>query len=50
MRPTALEPTSDARSGRCTRVTTPRLRTYLDGHTATDKVFALYQPADGVRC
>jgi vancomycin resistance protein YoaR len=44
------QPTSDARSGRCTRVTTPRLRTYLDGHTAEDKVFALYQPADGVRC
>ena len=44
------QPTSDARSGRCTRVTTPRLRTYVDGHTVTDKVFALYQPADGVRC
>ena len=44
------EPTSDARAGRCTRVTTPRLRTYRDGHTDRDKVFALYQPADGVRC
>ena len=44
------KPTTDARSGRCTRVTTPRLRTYLDGHTAEDKVSALYQPADGVRC
>ena len=44
------QPTSDARAGRCTRVTTPRLRTYVDGHTAQDKVFALYQPADGVRC
>jgi vancomycin resistance protein YoaR len=44
------QPTTDARAGRCTRVTTPRLRTYLDGHTAQDKVSALYQPADGVRC
>jgi len=44
------QPTTDAHAGRCTRVTTPRLRTYLDGHTAQDKVSALYQPADGVRC
>jgi vancomycin resistance protein YoaR len=44
------QPTTDARAGACTRVTTPRLRTYLDGHTAQDKVSALYQPADGVRC
>jgi vancomycin resistance protein YoaR len=44
------QPTTDARAGRCTRVTTPRLRTYVDGHTAQDKVSALYQPADGVRC
>ena len=46
----AAQPTSDAKAGQCTRVTTPRLRTYLDGHTAEDKVYALYQPADGVRC
>jgi len=44
------QPTTDARAGRCTRVTTPRLRTYVDGHTAQDKFSALYQPADGVRC
>ena len=44
------QPTSDAHSGQCTRVTTPRVRTYVDGHTAQDKVSALYQPADGVRC
>lgn len=44
------QPTSDARAGQCTRVTTPRVRTYLDGHTAQDKFSALYQPADGVRC
>jgi vancomycin resistance protein YoaR len=43
-------PTTDARSGRCTKVTTPRTRSYLDGHVAQDKFFALYQPADGVKC
>ena len=44
------QPTTDVRAGQCTRVTTPRVRTYLDGHTAQDKFSALYQPADGVRC
>jgi vancomycin resistance protein YoaR len=34
----------------CTRVTTERTRTYLDGRTAIDKLFALYQPAEGVKC
>ena len=43
-------PTQDAKSGVCTRVTTPRVRTYVDGHVANDSVSALYQPADGVRC
>jgi vancomycin resistance protein YoaR len=41
---------SDAKSGVCTRVTTPRVRTYVDGHVDNDSVSALYQPADGVRC
>jgi vancomycin resistance protein YoaR len=43
-------PTQDAKSGVCTRVTTPRVRTYVDGHVDNDSVSALYQPADGVRC
>jgi vancomycin resistance protein YoaR len=42
--------TQDAKSGVCTRVTTPRVRTYLDGHVENDSVSALYQPADGVHC
>jgi vancomycin resistance protein YoaR len=42
---------SQAPSGACTRVTTERTRTYLsDGHTAVDKVFARYRPAEGVNC
>jgi vancomycin resistance protein YoaR len=36
--------------GPCTKYTTERTRTYVDGHTDTDKVYALYQPADGVKC
>jgi vancomycin resistance protein YoaR len=36
--------------GPCTRVTTDRTRTYVDGHTAVDHVYALYQPAEGVKC
>ena len=46
----AAGPTTDTKSGVCTRVTTPRVRTYLDGHTVNDSVFALYQPAEGVAC
>ncbi len=46
----AAGPTHDAKSGVCTRVTTPRVRTYVDGHVENDSVSALYQPADGVRC
>jgi vancomycin resistance protein YoaR len=42
--------TSDAKSGVCTRVTTPRTRTYIDGRVDNDSVSALYQPADGVAC
>lgn len=36
--------------GNCTRWTTPRVRTYPDGSTETDTVFALYRPEEGVRC
>ena len=36
--------------GNCTRWTTPRTRTYADGKTVRDSVFALYRPAEGVRC
>ena len=34
----------------CTRVVTERTRKYLDGRTATDKVFATYQPEEGKKC
>jgi vancomycin resistance protein YoaR len=34
----------------CTKVTTERTRRYLDGRVAVDHVFALYQPAEGVKC
>jgi vancomycin resistance protein YoaR len=37
-------------AGKCTRVATERTRTYVDGRTAVDKVYALYQPAEGVNC
>ena len=36
--------------GNCTRVTTERTRTYLDGRKEVDKVFATYRPAEGVSC
>ena len=36
--------------GNCTRVTTERTRTYLDGREKVDKVFATYRPAEGVAC
>jgi vancomycin resistance protein YoaR len=42
-------PTS-APSGKCTRWTTPRTRTYLDGHVTHDSVYARYRPAEGVDC
>ncbi len=38
------------RSGNCTRVTTERTRTYTDGRTEKDEVFATYRPAEGVNC
>jgi vancomycin resistance protein YoaR len=35
----------------CTRYTTERTRTFAsDGHTEVDRVYALYQPADNVKC
>ena len=34
----------------CKRVTTTRTRTYRDGRTETDRVHAVYRPAEGVRC
>ncbi len=36
--------------GNCTRWTTPRTRTYEDGSTQDDSVFAVYRPAEGVNC
>ena len=41
---------SKAPRGNCTRVTTERTRTYLDGRTEVDKVFATYRPKEGVNC
>ena len=37
-------------SGRCTRVRTVRTRTFTDGRTETDEVFARYRPSEGVQC
>jgi vancomycin resistance protein YoaR len=34
----------------CKRVTTERTRTFVDGHTEVDRVFAVYRPAEGVQC
>ncbi len=36
--------------GNCTRWTTPRTRTYPDGSSEQDTVFALYRPEEGVDC
>ncbi len=43
------EQTSRAQ-GRCTRWTTPRTRTYPDGSTQNDSVFAVYRPGEGINC
>jgi vancomycin resistance protein YoaR len=37
-------------AGNCTKYTTPRTRTYLDGRVDHDSVFARYRPAEGVNC
>jgi vancomycin resistance protein YoaR len=36
--------------GKCTRVTTTRQRTWSDGRTDTDTVFATYRPDEGLDC
>ncbi len=36
--------------GACTRVTTERTRTYVDGRTDVDEVYATYRPEEGVHC
>ena len=36
--------------GNCTRVRTERTRTYADGHTRVDSVYATYRPGEGVNC
>ncbi len=36
--------------GKCSRVTTPRIRTYPDGRKLEDSVFALYRPGEGFDC
>lgn len=41
---------SQAPMGRCTKVTTVRTRTYADGTTKVDEVFATYRPGEGVDC
>ena len=41
---------STSPAGACRRVTTERTRTYVDGHTEVDSVFATYRPAEGVDC
>ena len=41
---------STSLAGACRRVTTERTRTYVDGHSAVDTVFATYRPAEGVDC
>jgi vancomycin resistance protein YoaR len=43
------EPTASP-SGRCTRWTTPRTRTYPDGSVEQDSVYALYRPGEGIDC
>ncbi len=34
----------------CTRVTTHRLREYMDGSSVEDAVYALYRPSAGTAC
>ena len=41
---------SKSQRGNCTRVTTERTRTYVDGRTKVDQVFATYRPREGVNC
>lgn len=39
-----------SRARKCTRVDTYRLRTYDDGRTVEDSVFATYRPSEGLDC
>jgi vancomycin resistance protein YoaR len=39
-----------APAGNCTRVSTERTRTYVDGHTKVDHFGARYRPKEGVQC
>ncbi|HEX2849551.1 MAG TPA: VanW family protein [Acidimicrobiales bacterium] len=39
-----------APAGNCTRVKTERTRTYADGHTSVDHVYATYAPGEGTSC
>jgi vancomycin resistance protein YoaR len=41
---------TQAPQGNCTRVTTQRARTFADGHTDVDEVYATYRPGEGVDC
>lgn len=41
---------SETKAGECTRVRTERTRHYGDGRRDVDHVYALYQPAEGVKC
>lgn len=41
---------SRSRAGNCTRVTTERTLTYVDGRIEVDTVFATYRPGEGVNC
>lgn len=42
--------TSSSQQGNCTRVTTPRTRTFADGTLVEDSFFGLYRPGEGVNC
>jgi vancomycin resistance protein YoaR len=41
---------TESPQGNCTRVTTTRTRTYNDGHTDQDEVYAVYRPDYGINC
>lgn len=41
---------TETEQGACTRVTTTRQRTWADGMTEQDSVFAVYRPREGVDC
>ncbi len=41
---------SERPAGECTRVTTERTRTFVDGRTEVDEVYATYRPEEGVDC